>query len=52
VYGRAREWLEKKRRFRRVSRVPYLWLKDLRDALVATVDREDRAEIATWFESE
>ena len=49
VYGKAWTWLEKNRRIRRVNRVPYLWLRDLRDALAATVTREDAAKVAAMF---
>ena len=42
-YGRAWKWLAKKKRFRRVQRVPYLWLDDLRDAMLA-VHSGDKAK--------
>lgn len=43
-YGAAWKWLDEKKRIRRVNNVPYLWLDDLRDALLATspADKADR----------
>jgi hypothetical protein len=49
AYGRAWRWLESKRRIRRVSRVPYLWLDDLRDALLAEAPRAKRARLVELF---
>ena len=49
VYGKCWVWLAKKKRFRRLNNVPYLWLKDLRDALLVSVDKKDRARVAELF---
>lgn len=49
VYGEAWKWLERKRRFRRRNGVCYLWLRDLRDALAATLPGEKAREVAGWF---
>ncbi len=50
-YGKAWSWLEKKKRFRRLNRVPYLWLRDLEAALLATVPRENAARVRELFGS-
>lgn len=49
VYGKAFALLAEKRRFRLVNRVRYLWLDDLRDALLAIVEKEKRNELAALF---
>lgn len=49
IYGKAWKWLEEKRRFRRLQHVPYLWMRDLRDALLAVAPPEKRARIAELF---
>jgi hypothetical protein len=48
VYGRAWKWLEEKKRFRRINHVPYLWLKDLKDAL-EEIEPEKRERVREWF---
>lgn len=49
TYGRAWTWLESKKRFRRISNVRYLWLKDLREALLHVVPREKAPRVAEIF---
>ncbi len=49
IYGRAWEVLEKKRRFRLVNRVRYLWMRDLEAALMAVAPREKRGRVMEIF---
>lgn len=49
AYGRAWEWLDGRRRIRRIQQVRYLWLRDLRDGLIATLPRERAREMAALF---
>jgi len=49
VYGKCWVWRAKKKRFRRLNNVPYLWLNDLRDALLVSVAKKDRARVVKLF---
>jgi len=52
VYGKCWKWLRAKREFRRINYVPYLWMRDLRAALEATVGKKERAKVAKIFGSQ
>ena len=49
IYGKAWQWLEAKKRFRTINNVRYLWLRDLRDALIAVVPRNNAPRVAELF---
>lgn len=49
IYGEAFAWLEKQKRFRRINNVPYLWLKDLEEALTRVAPREKAARVREIF---
>ena len=49
IYGRAWLWLEKNKRFRKINNVPYLWMKDLEDALTAVVPKGKAPRIKELF---
>ena len=49
IYGTVWKWLEKNRRFRRLNAVPYLWIRDLREALIAVVPKAKKGEAAELF---
>ena len=49
IYGRAWLWLEKSKRFRKINNVPYLWMKDLEDALTGVVPKAKAPRIKELF---
>ena len=49
AYGKAWEWLAAKKRFRRIHHVPYLWLRDLQEALLHVVPRNEAAKVRELF---